>query len=148
MSGKSKTLIVALAMALAPAVVAKAQTAAGSPEARAAEETFRALVEKCDNTDVLVLRAQVRNKMSLASEEAAKSASDLLDQGLAKCGEGKLDEAKTDLNKALEVASAGVTDRLGADSNVNVEQTGADQTPATTGDQPEGEAAKPWWQFW
>lgn len=133
------TLLVAVVLALAPLATATAQTptAAGSPEARAADETFQALIAKCDQTDVLVLRAQIRNKMSLASEEAAKSANDLMTQGLAKCGEGKVDEAKADLTRALELASAGVTQRLETQAESNVEQTSADD-----------EQTKPWWQFW
>lgn len=133
------------AFATATPVHAQEQQAGNSASANA-DDTFQALMEKCDDIDTIMLRNRLRVQIPRITEEAAASAQELMDQGMATCGEGDLDGAKAVLNEALEIAAQGASENFGTDSTETQEAEDASATEETA--ETEAEAAKPWWQFW
>ena len=83
------------------------------------EETFQALIDKCDNIDALMLRAKIRLQLSRTTEVASEKAQQMLDDAFAICGEGNIDAAKNMLEEALKLAEQGATERLGADASID-----------------------------
>ncbi|MEO1607760.1 MAG: hypothetical protein AAFR90_00170 [Pseudomonadota bacterium] len=128
---------------------------AGNEASTNADATFQQLIDKCDNTDVLVLRARIRLAVGRLSDEAiVKDLTDQTNKGLSICGEDRIDEAKAELQKTLAAAEAMVTERFGQDETTEVKAAGVKPD-----DQPKGSAhgkqaddaakdAKPWYQFW
>ena len=139
------------ALAAAFALVAGApafaqQQQAGNAASTNADATFQKLVEQCDDTDVLYLRAKIRLQLGRATEAAATEAQDLMDKGLAKCGEGDIAAAKTTLQQAYDVADAGVTQKFGQDATAEVAaKATAEPRQAAAAEEPD---EKPWWKFW
>ncbi|MEM8689171.1 MAG: hypothetical protein AAGF81_17720 [Pseudomonadota bacterium] len=132
----------ALGLALTASAVAQEQQAGNEASANA-EETFNKLIEQCDNTDMLFLRAKIRLELGRIDAAAAGTSKQLLDQGMAKCGEGKLDEAKSTLEESYRIAKAATAEKFEAQAEV----TGsiAKQPETDTANTAEG---KPWWKFW
>ena len=146
----TKFLVAAAAAALMALPASAQEQQAGNAASTNAEDTFQQLIEKCDNTDVLVIRARIRLQLGRTTEAARQEAQGLLDQGLAECGEGKIDAATATLTNALSIAEAGATEKLGEDASVTTAADAAAQAEEaaaaeTAAGQP---AAKPWWQFW
>lgn len=137
----------AAAFAASFAVVAAAQEQqAGNQASTNAAETFQKLIEQCDNTDVLVQRATIRLRLGRTTPEAQATAQTLMDEGLALCGEGKIDEAKAKMTESLEIADAGVTEKFGQDASTEVASSDANEEAAA--EEPAEAEQKPWWQFW
>lgn len=129
---------------VAPLSVSVAQVQeAGNEASTNADQTFQALIDKCDNTDMLMLRARIRLQLGRTTEAAAATAQSMLDKGFAQCGEGEIEAGKAVLAEALSIAEAGATERLGADESVATEAP-APAPAAEDGAQP----AKAWWQIW
>ena len=111
----TRTLALALILLATPALAQQQQ--AGNEASTNTEETFQALIDQCDNTDALLLRARIRLQLSRTTEEAAAQAQKMMDDGFAKCGSGDLDGAKATLTEALAIAEAGATENFGTDAS-------------------------------
>ncbi len=137
------------AVALAAASIAGPAHAqeqqAGNEASTNVEETFRQLIEKCDNTEALMLRARIRLQLGRTTDAARDEATKLMDEGLSKCGEGKMDEAMPTLQKSLDVAAAGVTEKFGTDATA---ETGNQDNAAEAAKADAKQENKPWWKFW
>ena len=107
---------VALTLVALPAFAQEQQ--AGNTESTNTEETFQKLIDQCDDTDALMLRARIRLQLPRTTEEAAANAQRMLDEAFATCGSGDLEAAKVKLNEALAVAEAGATEKFGTDASV------------------------------
>jgi len=143
-SARGATLFAAGLLMSMP-VLAQEQKA-GNDASTNADDTFQQLIAQCDDVDVLFLRAKIRLEINRATPDAAQQAGDLLNTGMAQCGEGKLDQSKATLNQGLEIARAGVTERFGQDGNsAEVAATAANSLKDTAA---EGGEKKPWWKFW
>jgi len=155
-------LPLALSLALAPLAVQPVlgqDQQAGDEASTNTEDTFQALIEQCDDTDALMLRARIRLQLPRTTPEAAETAQKMLDEGFATCGGGDLDGAKATLTEALAIAEAGATENFGTDATVDDDDNSADASDAAE-DESEaktGEASdetntddktKPWWKFW
>ena len=134
----------ALGLALTASAAAQDQQA-GSEAATNAEETFKKLIEQCDNTDMLFLRAKIRLELGRIDEAAAGNSKQLLDQGMAKCGEGKMDEAKSTLEESYKIAKAAVSEKFEAAAEPEVTGSAEKQPETDTANTAED---KPWWKFW
>ena len=144
------TLPIAAVFALAAAAASAQEQQAGNEASTNTEETFRALIEQCDDTAALMLRARIRLQLPHATEEAATTAQTMLDQAFATCGGGDVEGARTQLAEALAIATAGASESFAEDepSEVDVaEASGAAAEDVTAGDA-EDEDDKPWWVFW
>ncbi|MEM9716803.1 MAG: hypothetical protein AAF826_09830, partial [Pseudomonadota bacterium] len=111
-----------------------------------ADETFEALMALCDDIDVIMLRNRLRLQIPRIPEEAATQAEEMMNQGMATCGEGDLDGAKTTLTAALDIADKGASDAFGAEGTVTATASATTEIEATS--EGDAENAKPWWQFW
>lgn len=132
---------IALTLLLTTSLVAQAQVQqAGNSASTNMEDTFRKLVEQCDDTDVLMLRARIRLDINRTTEQAASESSGLLKTGLEQCGDGKIDDAKQTLTKALSIAKAGAEERFG--------ETESQKSANAVASQKEVAPARPWWKFW
>ena len=58
------------------------------------EEIFKKLTEKCDETDVLVLRARIRLELPRIDKNTASEVEKMMMKGLELCSEKKIDEAE------------------------------------------------------
>ncbi|MEM6680406.1 MAG: hypothetical protein AAF675_21275 [Pseudomonadota bacterium] len=155
-----RSSLLVLALLATPALAQQQQ--AGNEASTNTEETFQALIDQCDDTDALMLRARIRLQLPRTTPEAAEQAQTMLDEAFATCGGGDLEGAKAQLTEALEIASAGVDNTFGAretetatetaaTESVEAETVQADATPdAAEVEAPaaEEEPEKPWWQFW
>lgn len=106
---------------------------AGNEASRNVEETFQALIESCDDVEALMLRARIRLQLSRTTDEARDEAQGLLDQGLALCGEDKLDQAKATLQQSLDIASAGVELNFGQDGGTEIAPAESEATDQSAG---------------
>lgn len=136
-------LLTSLIVAAMTVSAAAQDQQAGNEASTNADDTFRKLIEKCDDTDMLMLRARIRLQLSRTTDAAGKEAGTLLNQGFAQCGEGKLDEGKATLQKALGVAEAGVNEKL-----QEVTAAAAAAKKASEAEEKKAAQDKPWWQFW
>ncbi len=108
------------------------------------DAAFQALIDACDDVDALMLRARIRLQIPRATEEAATTAQQMLDEAFATCGNGDLEAAKTQLAVALELAEAGATERLAAEAPAEPAASEAAPAPAAVA----AEEKKPWWKIW
>lgn len=96
-----------VAVALVATVVSAQEQQAGNDASTNADETFRQLMEQCDDIEALTLRARFRLQIERTTPEARQEAEPLFEQGLAECGEGDLEVARATLQQALDIAAAG-----------------------------------------
>ena len=144
---KLYAITIAALLVAAPSLAQEQQ--AGNSASANADETFQALIEACDVTDILVLRGRLRVQIPRITEDAAAEAQDLLDQGMAKCGEGDIDGAKAIMVQALEVADKGATENFGTDGSTTPTETASVESEETAIEDQDGTTEdKPWWQFW
>jgi hypothetical protein len=120
---------------------------AGNAASTNADKTFQELVAKCNDTDVLMLRARIRLVLGRTTEKAVKEGSALLRTGMTSCGEGKIEEAKATLTKAYAVVNAGATEKFGQDASAKV-KAAPEKRPEATKASAKAETKKPWWKFW
>ncbi|MEL6515975.1 MAG: hypothetical protein AAFY06_15915 [Pseudomonadota bacterium] len=141
-----RLLTVTSAAALAVPAFSQEQQA-GNAASTDTEATFQALIDKCDDTDALMLRARIRLQLPHTTDDAAATAQKMLDDGFATCGGGDLEGAKTILTEALDIAEAGATVTYGA---TDAEATGADENASENVEQASEEknGEKPWWKLW
>ena len=117
---------------------------AGNEASRNTEETFQKIIDQCDNTEILVLRAKIRLEISRATESAGKDAMGMLESAYKVCGEGQVEKAVEMAKNAYEIARQGVTDKFGqvGDNAVTEVQKNSEDKKVNTEEQ------KPWWKFW
>lgn len=113
-----------------------AEMQAGNEASTNVEETFNALVEKCDNIDYLMLRARIRLELPRTTDEAGEQAATMMFNGFEMCGEGKIDEGKAQLEQAYSIAKEGVNAKLAAEEEAEAADTAA-----------KPEKKKSWWQI-
>lgn len=105
-----------LALMLANPVAFAQEQQAGNQASANADQTFQALIDKCDDIDMMMLRARVRVEHGRTTPEAQAKSTDMVNQAFALCGEGKMAEGKALLQDAYGVAKAGVDERFVAES--------------------------------
>ena len=110
-----RMLALILTLIAAPAFAQQQQ--AGNEASTNTEETFQALIDQCDDTDALMLRARIRLQIPRTTPDAATKAQEMLDQAFATCGGGDLEGAKSMLEEALAIAEAGTTENFGTDAS-------------------------------
>ncbi|MBM7066125.1 hypothetical protein [Actibacterium sp. 188UL27-1] len=136
--------LIAAALILSASLAQAQEQQAGNAASRNAEETFQKLVDRCDNTDMLILRAKVRLQLSRTTEKAAATAQSLMEDGFGLCGSGDIDTAMAKLEEALVVSAAGSDEKFGTDTGANpvaAEAAPEEQDSADASD-------TPWWKLW
>lgn len=109
------------------------------------DAAFQALIDACDDTDALMLRARIRLQLPRTTDEAASTAQGMMTEAFTTCGEGDADAAKAQLAEALEIAEAGAAEVFDPDAEVEVTEVDVGQTPEPVA---EDDASTPWWKFW
>ena len=143
----NRIAILTIATLLAGPAIAQEQQA-GNAASTNTDETFQALIDACDDTDALMLRARIRLQIPRTTPEAGQTAQKMLDEAFATCGSGDLEAAKAQMTEALKIAEAGATENFGTDASAETEAVAAAE-PAAGGTQSAAEeASKPWWKFW
>ena len=130
------------ALLLMPQAVTAQEQQAGNAASTDVDGTFQALIDSCDDTDALMLRARIRLQLPRTTEEAAATAQQMLNEAFATCGGGDLEAAKTQLTEALQIAEAGATEVFAAEETT-------EETPAAAAEETAAEEeSKPWWKIW
>lgn len=138
------TFALGLSTQLAQPQMAIAQTQQAGADGGKAEEAFQALIDKCDNVDLLVKRGKVRLILGRIDEGEAAKAQAKINEAFAKCGEGNVVEADKILDEAFVIADAASTATFGTDSSAEPVAK-ATETASKASDQSDD---KPWWKFW
>lgn len=107
------------------------------------DAAFQELVEKCDNVDMLVLRGRIRLQQGRVPAETADASQKLMEEGFTLCGQGEEARGKAKLEESLTLIEAKASEILDAKIAAQ-ENPQPEPEPAAS----EGEAVKPWWQFW
>jgi len=140
-----RTILIAIATIVLALPASAQEQQAGNEASTNADATFQKLVEKCDDMDMLMLRARLRLEISRATDDAAKRANTMLIDGFEKCAAGQIEAGKTTLQQAYEIARDGVTEAYGQDATTKVAVTPQDSNaPKANRDS----ASKPWWKIW
>lgn len=140
-----RNILVAIAIGFLTLPASAQEQQAGNEASTNADATFQKLVEKCDDMDMLMLRARLRLEISRATDDAAKRANTMLVDGFEKCAAGQAEAGKTTLQQAYEIARDGVTEAYGQDATVKVEVTPLVSDPSEA---PVDSVSKPWWKIW
>lgn len=109
------------------------------------DATFQALVDACDDTDALMLRARIRLQLPRTTEEAAATAREMLQQGFQTCADGDPEAGKTQLTEALEIAEAGTAEVFATTEDTEFDEAAAAETAETPAEDAQD---RPWWKFW
>ena len=133
-------LIIAL-LTLPSAALAQTQQAGIATDTDAA---FQALVDACDDTDALMLRARIRLQVPRATEETAAAAQKMMEEAFATCASGDVEAAKAQLADALKIAEDGANEVFAAAEAAEVETAAEAAQDADATD----DADSPWWKFW
>ena len=130
--------------------VAAQEQQAGNAASADTEGTFQALIDACDDTDALMLRARIRLQIPRTTDEAATQAQTMLDEAFATCGGGDLEGAKAQLTEALAIAEAGASETFGTDAAATTDAAEESAAEVVEASEAEAETAedKPWWKFW
>ncbi|MEO0938775.1 MAG: hypothetical protein AAFY38_11530 [Pseudomonadota bacterium] len=138
-----RTSLIALALALPAAAHAQTQQAGTATDTDAA---FQALIDACDDTDALMLRARIRLQLPRTTDAAAATAQGMMEEAFAACGEGDPEAAKAQLAEALKIAEDGATEVFAATEAAEAEAEAA--AAAADAAAEEEETTRPWWKFW
>ena len=135
-----------MALVMVPTVMANTnfEQQAGNSASANAEDTFQQLIAQCDDIDVLLLRAKIRLEIGRQPPELAKTTTEAMNNGLAVCGEGRVEEAVTLLTAALDEAKEATTVQYGTDASVaeeNKQRTAEMLAQTAKGDAKETAAA-------
>jgi len=140
-----KIIFTALICLAALPSMANAQQAAGT--LGNTNQEFEALIHKCDDTDIFILRARARLLEGRTSTEIFSQVETMMNEGLAICGEGNIEAAKAKITEAIAIGDDFVTQKFAAEeaaqSALEPQQNIA---ISKQGDLEKSE--KPWWQFW
>lgn len=109
---------------------------AGNEASTNAQESFQKLIDQCDDIGLITLRARVRVELARTTDDAQKQAVQMVDEGFALCGQGKMEEATAKLEAAYAFARDGVTEKFGQDASLSVQKNNADERSSSAqGDQ-------------
>lgn len=125
------TLLIALVVSGSALATTNFQQGAGNTVGTNADETFKALIDACGDVSILGLRARARLEMNQSTPEGKAKIVELMDQAMATCGGGDIVKATEQMNEAIAIGKASVTENFGTDASaetpVNTKATPADE---------------------
>ena len=132
------TAVSLIALASGATAQMNAEMQAGNAASTNTQETFNALVEKCDNIDYLMLRARIRLELPRTTDEAGEKAATMMFNAFETCSEGKVDEGLEMLKEAYAIGKAGVEAKIAENEarEAEVMEQAAEAAPKK----------KAWWQ--
>lgn len=109
------------------------------------DEIFQKLVDKCDDVNLLMLRARIRLELPRIKKTEAETVQKMMIEGFEICSQKKLEEAKVKLTKAYEIAKKAASEKFGQTGTGGLETVKKDSEPLnSSGDKKD----KPWWKIW
>ena len=112
------------------------------------DEIFQKLVDKCDDVNLLMLRARIRLELPRIEKTEAETVQKMMIEGFEICSQKKPEEAKVILTKAYEIAKKAASEKFGQTGTGGLETVKKDIEPLKDTNSSNGIKDKPWWKFW
>lgn len=112
------------------------------------EEIFQKLIDKCDDVNLLMLRARIRLELPRIDTSDAAIVEKMLLEGFEMCAQKKPEEAKVKLTEAYEIAKKAASEKFGQTGTGGLETVKKDVENKKDKDTSNGAKDKPWWKLW
>ena len=112
------------------------------------EEIFQKLIDKCDDVNLLMLRARIRLELPRIDKSDAEKVEKMLLEGFEMCAQKKPEEAQVKLTEAYEIAKKAASERFGQIGTGGLETVKKEVETIKDKDISNGTKDKPWWKFW
>lgn len=112
------------------------------------EEIFQKLIDKCDDVNLLMLRARIRLELPRIDKSDAEKVEKMLLEGFEMCAQKKPEEAKVKLTEAYDIAKKAASERFGQTGTGGLETVKKEVETIKDKDISNGTKDKPWWKFW
>ena len=112
------------------------------------EEIFQKLIDKCDDVNLLMLRARIRLELPRIDKSDAEKVEKMMLEGFEICSKNNPEEAKVKLTEAYDIAKQAASDRFGQTGTGGLETVKKEVETIKYKDPSNGTKDKPWWKFW
>ena len=112
------------------------------------EEIFQKLIDKCDDVNLLMLRARIRLELPRIDKSDAEKVEKMMLEGFEICSKNNPEEAKVKLTEAYDIAKKAASERFGQTGTGGLETVKKDVEPLKDTNSSNGRKDKPWWKFW
>lgn len=112
------------------------------------DEIFQKLVDKCDDVNLLMLRARIRLELPRIEKTEAETVQKMMIEGFEICSQKKPEEAKVILTKAYEIAKKAASEKFGQTGTGGLDTVKKDVENKKDKDTSNGAKDKPWWKLW
>ena len=112
------------------------------------EEIFQKLIDKCDDVNLLMLRARIRLELPRIDKSDAEKVEKMMLEGFEMCAQKKPEEAKVKLTEAYDIAKKAASERFGQTGTGGLETVKKEVETIKDKDISNGTKDKPWWKFW
>ena len=112
------------------------------------EEIFQKLIDKCDDVNLLMLRARIRLELPRIDKSDAEKVEKMLLEGFEMCAQKKPEEAKVKLTEAYDIDKKAASERFGQTGTGGLETVKKEVETIKDKDISNGTKDKPWWKFW
>ena len=112
------------------------------------EEIFQKLIDKCDDVNLLMLRARIRLELPRIDKSDAEKVEKMLLEGFEMCAQKKPEEAQVKLTEAYDIAKKAASERFGQTGTGGLETVKKEVETIKDKDISNGTKGKPWWKFW
>ena len=112
------------------------------------EEIFQKLIDKCDDVNLLMLRARIRLELPRIDKSEADTVEKMLLEGFEMCAQKKPEEAQVKLTEAYDIAKKAASERFGQTGTGGLETVKKEVETIKDKDISNGTKDKPWWKFW
>lgn len=112
------------------------------------EEIFQKLIDKCDDVNLLMLRARIRLELPRIDKSDAEKVEKMMLEGFEICSKNNPEEAKVKLTEAYDIAKKAASERFGQTGTGGLETVKKEVETIKDKDPSNGTKDKPWWKFW
>ena len=112
------------------------------------EEIFQKLIDKCDDVNLLMLRARIRLELPRIDKSDAEKVEKMMLEGFEICSKNNPEEAKVKLTEAYDIAKKAASERFGQTGTGGLETVKKEVETIKDKDISNGTKDKPWWKFW
>lgn len=112
------------------------------------EEIFQKLIDKCDDVNLLMLRARIRLELPRIDKSDAEKVEKMMLEGFEICSKNNPEEAKLKLTEAYDIAKKAASERFGQTGTGGLETVKKEVETIKDKDISNGTKDKPWWKFW
>ena len=112
------------------------------------EEIFQKLIDKCDDVNLLMLRARIRLELPRIDKSDAEKVEKMMLEGFEICSKNNPEEAKVKLTEAYDIAKKAASERFGQTGTGGLETVKKEVETIKDKDISNGTKDKSWWKFW